>query len=995
MNFYRKQFKSILCVKRFFLTGMIILSTGTGAVSQEQAYNHPELNWRTVETKHFFVHFHQGEDRTATRIQVLAESIYESVTSFYGYEPDEKIHFIVRDHDDHSNGAAFYYDNKIEMWASAMDFSLRGNHNWLQNVVTHEFVHMISLGAARKASRQIPAVYFQWIGYEKEKRTDVIHGYPNTIISVPFSGTIMPMWFAEGMAQTQIPGWGFDTWDTHRDMLLRTAALENKLLSMNEMGVFGKNSIGNERVYNQGFGLVLFLVERYGEKTLSQLARAMKSPFRTGFNGAVLSVLQKTESEIYREWADWISRGYQESTHHILENRVEGIACESEGSGNFFPLFSPDGKRHAFLSNRGRDYLSQTSLWISTSGTAKMVAAGVTGSFSWSPGGDKVVFARPVNNGNGSHFNDLFVYDVVKQKEKRITRSSRLRDPDWSRDGNAFVCVGEQDGTSNLFMVNRDGKKLKQITLFQNGEQIFTPRWSGNTGSIVFSISENGEGRDIAVIDSNGNGFRYVIESNYDERDPFPDPDGKHIYYASDETKIFNIRRYHVETGSSEQITNVTGGAFMPAIGSGGKLLFCVFKSDGYTISRLDSIAAIPGENAVYASPYEGIRNRLDTLNRKPKEEILPMAPSSASKPYKPIFSKLSFYPKVMMDFPRKVKIGTYFSGSDFLDKISIFGGVAVNGQLDTDLFGIFQYRFLYPTLFAEAYQIGRHTSDEEFDYSFNLMETDIGADWPISDHFSLRSVWQFSRYDAAQHFSYEGQRIKIPYTYHIGNVFSFFWTYRAGVPAVFSSISSRRGRFVDFRIDCANQRFMNGFTVHQDYGTLVELYTRHNYFQYFLDWKESFPGLSRDHGVGFRMQAGCIDRPVDSFYHFFAGGLDGLKGYPFYSISGTQMTQLSLAYRFPVLRKWGKRLSWIQFDNVFLSVYGQAGNAWTGKRLSLADWKKDVGFQLRLGLFSFYSFPLAFTFDTAYGLDRLVQEDRSYGREWRMYFGLLFDFLD
>jgi outer membrane translocation and assembly module TamA len=199
----------------------------------------------------------------------------------------------------------------------------------------------------------------------------------------------------------------------------------------------------------------------------------------------------------------------------------------------------------------------------------------------------------------------------------------------------------------------------------------------------------------------------------------------------------------------------------------------------------------------------------------------------------------------------------------------------------------------------------------------------------------------------------------------------------------------------VDFRIDRAWQRFMNGFAVHQDYGTLVETYAKHNYFQYYLEWKESFPGLGKDHGAGFRMQAGCIDKPVDSFYHFFAGGLDGLKGYPYYSISGTQMAQFTFSYRFPVIRKWGKSLSWIHLDNVFLSAYGQAGNAWTGKGHSLDEWKKDVGLQLRLGLFSFYSFPMAFTFDAAYGLDRLVENDLSYGRELRTYFGILFDFLD
>ena len=127
-------------------------------------YNHPELNWHTIDTEHFQVHYHEGTERTARLTAKIIEEIYDPTVALYQYEPDGKIHFIIRDHDDFSNGITFYYDNKVEIWASPMDFILRGNHNWLRNVITHEFVHMISLGAARKVTRKIPAVYVQYMG---------------------------------------------------------------------------------------------------------------------------------------------------------------------------------------------------------------------------------------------------------------------------------------------------------------------------------------------------------------------------------------------------------------------------------------------------------------------------------------------------------------------------------------------------------------------------------------------------------------------------------------------------------------------------------------------------------------------------------------------------------------------------------------------------------------------------------------------------------------
>ena len=119
----------------------------------------------------------------------------------YQYRPKEKTHIIIRDTDDFSNGSAYFFDNKIEIWANPLDFDLRGSHRWIQNVITHEFVHIIQLGASLKYNRHFPAFYIQGMGYEKEKREDVLYGYPNSIVSYAIPSVSVPPWFAEGVAQ--------------------------------------------------------------------------------------------------------------------------------------------------------------------------------------------------------------------------------------------------------------------------------------------------------------------------------------------------------------------------------------------------------------------------------------------------------------------------------------------------------------------------------------------------------------------------------------------------------------------------------------------------------------------------------------------------------------------------------------------------------------------------------------------------------------------------
>ena len=164
-------------------------------------HNHPELEWREFETEHFIFHYHNETERSCREAATVAESIYFPVTQFYDFEPDSKTHIILKDTDDYANGAAYYYDNKIEIWALPLDFDLRGSHRWLQNVITHEFTHIIQIGAAMKYPRRFPAGFVQIMEYEDEKRPDVLYGYPNTIISYPIPGVAVPPWMAEGTAQ--------------------------------------------------------------------------------------------------------------------------------------------------------------------------------------------------------------------------------------------------------------------------------------------------------------------------------------------------------------------------------------------------------------------------------------------------------------------------------------------------------------------------------------------------------------------------------------------------------------------------------------------------------------------------------------------------------------------------------------------------------------------------------------------------------------------------
>ena len=88
-----------------------------------------------------------------------------------------------------------------------------------------------------------------------------------------------PSWLAEGIAQYMYDNADWDHWDTHRDMILRDRAINDNLLSFNEMNTFGKKGIGNESTYNSGFALSRYIAYKYGSGIIKDLMVELSNPF--------------------------------------------------------------------------------------------------------------------------------------------------------------------------------------------------------------------------------------------------------------------------------------------------------------------------------------------------------------------------------------------------------------------------------------------------------------------------------------------------------------------------------------------------------------------------------------------------------------------------------------------------------------------------------------------------------------------------------------------
>ena len=113
----------------------------------------------------------------------------------------------------------------------------------------------------------------------------------------------------------------------------------------------------------------------------------------------------------------------------------------------------------------------------------------------------------------------------------------------------------------------------------------------------------------------------------------------------------------------------------------------------------------------------------------------------------------------------------------------------------------------------------------------------------------------------------------------------------------------------------------------------------------------------------------------MDTFFHNYLGGMTGIKGYPFYSIQGTKSLMLDFTLRVPLFLEKTYNFKWLTFQNSTIASIFQIGDAWTGKKKSLKDFKRSVGFQWRLNGFSFFNYPTAIELEYHQPLDKFDRE--------------------
>ncbi len=179
---------------------------------------------------------------------------------------------------------------------------------------------------------------------------------------------------------------------------------------------------------------------------------------------------------------------------------------------------------------------------MSTDGTNRIKLAQGSNP-SWSPDGTKIVFSFGLGRFRGD-VTDIFVIDVNGANRVNLTQGRHKQNslPAWSPDGTKIAFVSHRDDNNEIYVMNADGKNLKNLTLHLDDDTF--PTWSPDGTKIAFwSRQVAGEIpilSDIFVMDADGANRTNITQNpRASNRTPSWSPDGSKIAYAA----VRNVNR--------------------------------------------------------------------------------------------------------------------------------------------------------------------------------------------------------------------------------------------------------------------------------------------------------------------------------------------------------------------------------------------------------------------------------------------------------------------
>jgi TolB protein len=160
----------------------------------------------------------------------------------------------------------------------------------------------------------------------------------------------------------------------------------------------------------------------------------------------------------------------------------------------------------------------------------------------WSPDGTRIAFASNRDQPGGS---DIYVMNPDGSGVKRLTTGRGVINitPTWSPTGNQIAFTSDRTGSKQIWTMDADGLSQRQLT---HEEEVDRPTWSPAPYNEIAYSAKTGPGNDIKIMDVATLKTRLLTDGIGNNESPAFSPNGRHIAFTSSragKNQIFTISR--------------------------------------------------------------------------------------------------------------------------------------------------------------------------------------------------------------------------------------------------------------------------------------------------------------------------------------------------------------------------------------------------------------------------------------------------------------------
>ncbi len=947
------------------------LLTLAGTTARAAVYD-PALTWRTLETPHFRIHYHDGLEADAAELSRIAEEVHGPMVEALGWEPREPTEVTLVDRTDRANGYTTVLPyNQIVIYPvrPALFQSIGDYGGWLRTVFVHEYAHVLGLDPVRGYAAVTRKVFGRV-------------GVPLTPLGAFFwffaapPNLFLPPWVHEGQAtnlESDFTGRGRKGSTWYR-MVYRADVAADAIPPLDRLGGDFPEWPSYSTRYLYGARLLQQVEERHGRDALGRIFRGHSGRFPYVIDLPPARVTGFTYQGLYREMVAGLEAEFRPE---IEDLRAQGLTPYRVVTDAGFSAAGPRWEgTEALLYTRddpyGPPWLRRLRLGGGEQSLTRRPDAQAAPALM--PGG-RVAFTRMEVSrpaAGGLLYTDLYSCDARGWDLRRLTHGARLREADWSDAARAFAAVQVLGPSQRLVLLGPDGGELRPL-LAEAGVRYDTPRWSPDGTRLAFSRkTEAGHARLALVTVATGE-VSLLTPEGAQAGFPAWSPDGRELAFAWDRSGVFDLYALEPASGRCRRLTRVLGGAFEPDWSpDGARLAFTAYSHEGFDVAVLELADAL-GEEVPLAAPEAPA----------PPAAAAPgdgnQAPAVEARPYAawPRVLPTFWLPDLLADHAG-VGVGAWTTGHDPLLRHKYYGaGIWAGPSHRFYGLGIYVNDAWYPTLTLSAAKLPVLHAD--------LLET------PSEDY----DYWEEDRGVGVE------ARLDLPRALRFWSIaVSWAWEEVARLSRVEEDLDGRRdladrpfqGRVNPLALSLLYDSAFPGsnrFTVGAEGGRRVEgtYRLRHDLLGAELDrqellgeWWEYVPVPWVDHttlALGAKGGTGWGDVPFQSVFQL--GGLAGefpVRGYPARVDRGERAALGTAELRLPLWAVYRGIRDWPLFlGKLHAAGFFDAGRTWQGQD---GEWRRGAGLELRADTLLGYYFPTTLVLGYAHGFDE-DGEDQVY----------------